>query len=623
MRCPEELVVVIFGGEEGQWQKLSDQFVASGVKRVHHEDAFAKAAACLKALQADVVVVSDRCVDGDVWAALAHLKNIQKEKPLPIWIHTSCQDAKRLQAMVSAENTEGILYAPPSLSRVKHMLRNIRRLRLEDNLIEMMRESSFLAKFPHADLKRLASQGFLRCYSAGATIISKGDPCDSFFVLLEGRVDVMLSKLMESPLHITIEKGQSFGEMGIMDGAPRSAYCLAAEECLVLEFGKHVMDCNGEMWHGPLVLAIAEVVTRRLRNADAMLERRNDKPSPAPAVTSPQETKPNKTTSKPRVSKKDPINTSPSLSDYDVLARKVNLRSDFITSRLPKAFCEALANKMYGYWTGSKLAKLNPHRLFNPKWFTEGTARLKKSLHLVVVCDWGMEAYKESFLGLAFTHRVVGLSGTGCSGTFLGDEAAVEAYFKGEAPLQTLPNDYEIPLERESNGTETVEYLSHTRKDVREGTVFLVFDDAMGQNTAKIRTLLPEHQIVTVVRGFGGDIDDLSKLFNQLEDALARQGLLLPKDQYKQKGFYQGETVFFPDLSPLYRGSEALEKYGALFGMMGLLAKIGPDYSGPVWGSRGGAEGAVKAARARYGLKSALTAEELASAVTWADGQLE
>ena len=51
-----------------------------------------------------------------------------------------------------------------------------------------------------------------------------------------------------------------------------------------------------------------------------------------------------------------------------------------------------------------------------------------------------------------------------------------------------------------------------------------------------------------------------------------------------------------------------------------MVAKVGPFYGGLVWGSQGGSEGALRAARARYGLQGANSKADLASAVSWADG---
>ena len=45
----------------------------------------------------------------------------------------------------------------------------------------------------------------------------------------------------------------------------------------------------------------------------------------------------------------------------------------------------------------------------------------------------------------------------------------------------------------------------------------------------------------------------------------------------------------------------------------------GDDYSGIVWGSKGGAEGAVRAAKAMFGIKGAQSQDDLSRAIQWAD----
>ena len=99
---------------------------------------------------------------------------------------------------------------------------------------------------------------------------------------------------------------------------------------------------------------------------------------------------------------------------------------------------------------------------------------------------------------------------------------------------------------------------------------------------------------------------------------MTNRNLLNTKQNYQGKGFYQGQTFFLPDFSSVYEGSD-LFRYGYIFGTIGALAHIGPDYGGMVWGSKGGADGAVRAARALYGTKGAQSDEDLRNAIRWAD----
>lgn len=59
--------------------------------------------------------------------------------------------------------------------------------------------------------------------SAGTYIFKQGDPSFSYYVILEGKCSVFIDNEMKRSL----EPGTSFGDLGIIYNAPRSASILA------------------------------------------------------------------------------------------------------------------------------------------------------------------------------------------------------------------------------------------------------------------------------------------------------------------------------------------------------------------------------------------------------------
>ena len=79
-------------------------------------------------------------------------------------------------------------------------------------------------------LRRIAKLGRTKRFPAGTTIVRAGDPGRAFYVLLDGtaRVDLPGGKARR------LRAGECFGEMALLDDAPRSAHVVAEEELLAL-----------------------------------------------------------------------------------------------------------------------------------------------------------------------------------------------------------------------------------------------------------------------------------------------------------------------------------------------------------------------------------------------------
>ncbi|HVU35212.1 MAG TPA: ATP-binding protein, partial [Opitutaceae bacterium] len=83
----------------------------------------------------------------------------------------------------------------------------------------------------HAELQALHQAGQTRTFEAGAVIFSAGDPGDGFYIVESGRVQIIATFGGNEPLTLaTITAGDFFGEMAVLDDAPRSATAKAETE---------------------------------------------------------------------------------------------------------------------------------------------------------------------------------------------------------------------------------------------------------------------------------------------------------------------------------------------------------------------------------------------------------
>lgn len=85
------------------------------------------------------------------------------------------------------------------------------------------------------DLHRLASATSSRRYKKGNVVLYEGDPGDSLYVVAQGSLKVFLTSPEGNELLLTrLSSGDTFGELALIDGGPRSASVEALEPTEVL-----------------------------------------------------------------------------------------------------------------------------------------------------------------------------------------------------------------------------------------------------------------------------------------------------------------------------------------------------------------------------------------------------
>jgi CRP-like cAMP-binding protein len=125
-----------------------------------------------------------------------------------------------------------------------------------------------------ADLTRRelrAVEGFMheRRYVQGEVIFDQGEEGEAFYVVLEGEV-LIAREHASDPLSVTMHKGEFFGELALLDNAPRSAQARAAADCMLLVLFRGdfmgLMESHG-LIASKIAMQLARYLGERLRNA--------------------------------------------------------------------------------------------------------------------------------------------------------------------------------------------------------------------------------------------------------------------------------------------------------------------------------------------------------------------
>ena len=132
----------------------------------------------------------------------------------------------------------------------------------------LLRNVPLFSVLPEGQLGILTGLVTRKSHPRGTTIISAGDLTDSLFVIISGRLKVMMSDDEGREVILAIlGSNEFFGEMGLLDDSPRSASVVALEACELLTLSKRdFKKCLAENFE--LSMAVMRGLVRRLREAD-------------------------------------------------------------------------------------------------------------------------------------------------------------------------------------------------------------------------------------------------------------------------------------------------------------------------------------------------------------------
>jgi CRP/FNR family cyclic AMP-dependent transcriptional regulator len=132
----------------------------------------------------------------------------------------------------------------------------------------LLRNVPLFAGLNEEQLTMLVRMIVRNSFGRNATIIGAGDPTDSLYIVINGRLKVLMSDEQGREVILSLlGPGEFFGEMGLLDDSPRSASVVTQEPCELMSISKADFKRTLEE-NFDLSLMVMRGLVRRLREAD-------------------------------------------------------------------------------------------------------------------------------------------------------------------------------------------------------------------------------------------------------------------------------------------------------------------------------------------------------------------
>ena len=112
-------------------------------------------------------------------------------------------------------------------------------------------------------------EGMEKKLNPGEILFEEGDKGEVMYLIREGKIKITKGKGEDEKVLAVLKEGDFFGEMAIIESAPRSASAIAATNVSLLVIDKETF--RSKIRENPLIEYVLETLSRRLRAADEQM----------------------------------------------------------------------------------------------------------------------------------------------------------------------------------------------------------------------------------------------------------------------------------------------------------------------------------------------------------------
>ena len=141
----------------------------------------------------------------------------------------------------------------------------------QDEKLSLLRHVEFFQGMDTAELKLIAQQMTEMSYKDGEVVVREGDPGDRMFLLMTGAMQVQVEREGNTITYGKLQAGECFGEMALIEGAPRSAMVKAEAPSMCLTLSREdFLDLLNR--HPNIALGIMKGLSGRLRGMNVQVQ---------------------------------------------------------------------------------------------------------------------------------------------------------------------------------------------------------------------------------------------------------------------------------------------------------------------------------------------------------------
>jgi CRP/FNR family cyclic AMP-dependent transcriptional regulator len=153
--------------------------------------------------------------------------------------------------------------------------------------ISILKQTDIFYDFSPSQLEMVANLCQEKNFDTGKIIFYEGADSDEIYIIVQGEVDILVNPALvsnhpeeerESVTIATLRRGQSFGEMALLDKGLRSATARAAKNntrLLIIPSEKLMLICTSYPQLGYLLMRnLATDLSLKLRNTDLSIRER-------------------------------------------------------------------------------------------------------------------------------------------------------------------------------------------------------------------------------------------------------------------------------------------------------------------------------------------------------------